>query len=313
MAIPAELSQVAKTLTYTSLGGAKVGIGTTVEIAGGLKINGALRDQYGNVGVAGSVLTSTGIGISWSSSVGSGAQGTSGSQGLQGLQGTEGIQGTQGIQGTAGAQGSQGAQGTQGLQGIQGLQGTQGLQGLQGVQGSGAQGSTGTGSQGAQGTQGLGTQGTQGVAGSAGSGLTITDDTTTNSVRYPTFVDVTTGTATATYVSSSKLNFNPSTGTFSATVFTSLSDRSQKTDITTITDAIETVKKLRGVRYKWVDDHNQPSMGVIAQEIEEVLPEVVTENPGGLKSVSYGNIIGLLIEAIKEQQLRIEELERRNG
>ena len=54
-------------------------------------------------------------------------------------------------------------------------------------------------------------------------------------------------------------------------------------------------------------------MGVIAQEIEEVLPEVVTENPGGLKSVSYGNIVGLLIEAIKEQQVRIEILENRNA
>jgi hypothetical protein len=102
-----------------------------------------------------------------------------------------------------------------------------------------------------------------------------------------------------------------STETIFATVFTSLSDETQKTDITAITDAIETVKQLNGVKYKWIDNHNQPSIGVIAQEIEKVLPEVVTTNKNGLKSVSYGNIVGVLIEAIKEQQVRIEELERK--
>jgi len=146
--------------------------------------------------------------------------------------------------------------------------------------------------------------------GSSGSS-SVTDDTVTDATRYPTFVDVTSGTPTATNVSSSKLTFNPSTGTLSATVFTSLSDKTQKTDITPITNAIETVKQLNGVKYKWIDDHNQPSIGVIAQEIEKVLPEVVTTNENGIKSVSYGNIVGLLIEAIKEQQIRIEKLERK--
>jgi hypothetical protein len=102
-----------------------------------------------------------------------------------------------------------------------------------------------------------------------------------------------------------------STETIFATVFTSLSDETQKTDITAITDAIETVKQLNGVKYKWIDNHNQPSIGVIAQDIEKVLPEVVTTNKNGLKSVSYGNIVGVLIEAIKEQQVRIEDLERK--
>ena len=123
--------------------------------------------------------------------------------------------------------------------------------------------------------------------------------------------DVTSGAISGLFVSSTKLQFNPSTGTLSATVFTSLSDRTQKTDITPITDAIETVKQLQGVKYKWIDNHNKESIGVIAQDIEKVLPEVVNQNPDGLKSVSYGNIVGLLIEAIKEQQVRIEELERK--
>jgi hypothetical protein len=68
---------------------------------------------------------------------------------------------------------------------------------------------------------------------------------------------------------------------------------------------------MNGVYYDWVDSHNAGSVGVIAQEIEKVLPEVVTTNDQGLKTVSYGNIVGVLIEAIKEQQVRIEKLERK--
>jgi aldehyde:ferredoxin oxidoreductase len=68
---------------------------------------------------------------------------------------------------------------------------------------------------------------------------------------------------------------------------------------------------MNGVYYDWIDNHNTGSVGVIAQEMEKILPEVVTTNDRGLKTVSYGNIVGVLIEAIKEQQIRIEELERK--
>ena len=47
---------------------------------------------------------------------------------------------------------------------------------------------------------------------------------------------------------------------------------------------------------------------MIAQEVEKVIPEVVADNPNGLKTVAYGNIVGLLIEAIKDQQTQIQEL-----
>ena len=56
---------------------------------------------------------------------------------------------------------------------------------------------------------------------------------------------------------------------------------------------------MNGVYYDWVDGHNAGSVCVIAQEMEQVLPEVVTVNDQGLKTVSYGNIVGVLIEAIK--------------
>ena len=165
-----------------------------------------------------------------------------------------------------------------------------------------------------------GTVGTAGsVLSSTGSGIewtnppggfSVTDDTSTNSTYYPVFVDVTTGDPTQTSVSSTKLNFNPSTGNFSATQFTSLSDATKKTNIRTIENSIELTKQLEGVRFDWIDNH-KPSLGLIAQEVEKVFPELVETSNDGTKSVSYGNIVGILIEAIKEQQVRIEELERK--
>ena len=78
---------------------------------------------------------------------------------------------------------------------------------------------------------------------------------------------------------------------------TAYSDERLKKNIKTIPNALETVKKLRGVSFER-KDFTGKGIGVIAQEIEQVLPEVVVE--GEYKSVSYGNIVGLLIEAIKE-------------
>ena len=78
---------------------------------------------------------------------------------------------------------------------------------------------------------------------------------------------------------------------------TAYSDERLKENIKTIPNALETVKKLRGVSFNR-KDFGIKGIGVIAQEIEQVLPEVVVD--GEYKSVSYGNIIGLLIEAIKE-------------
>jgi len=85
------------------------------------------------------------------------------------------------------------------------------------------------------------------------------------------------------------------------------SDIRVKENITTIEKALDKVKKLRGVEYNKIDN-TEKSIGVIAQEIEEVIPEVVREDDQGMKSVAYGNITAVLIEAIKEQQNQIDEL-----
>ena len=137
-------------------------------------------------------------------------------------------------------------------------------------------------------------------------GATLSNDTTTNSTFYPTLSSATSGSYTTAVISSTKLTFNPSTGNFSATQFTSLSDKTLKTNIRPIENSVALVQRLQGVRFDWLEN-NKPSLGLIAQEVEEVIPELV-ETDNGIKSVSYSNMIGVLVEAIKEQQNQIEEL-----
>ena len=85
------------------------------------------------------------------------------------------------------------------------------------------------------------------------------------------------------------------------------SDRRKKKDIITIDNALNKVLQLRGVYYTRIDDEIRGRQtGVIAQEINEILPEVVTyASDVDEYGVSYGNIVGVLIEAIKEQQKEI--------
>jgi ribonuclease PH len=62
---------------------------------------------------------------------------------------------------------------------------------------------------------------------------------------------------------------------------------------------------LRGVSYT---KDGKTEVGVIAQEVEEVVPEVVQTNEAGMKSVAYGNLVGVLIESVKELKAEIEDL-----
>jgi hypothetical protein len=91
---------------------------------------------------------------------------------------------------------------------------------------------------------------------------------------------------------------------------TAYSDERLKTDISTIDYALDKLKQLRGVTYRRKETLH-PGMGVIAQEVRDVIPEVVHVGSDGILSVAYGNLVGLLIEAVKELEARVEELEAR--
>lgn len=98
------------------------------------------------------------------------------------------------------------------------------------------------------------------------------------------------------------------TGTVAATDFNSTSDLALKTDITQIEGALDKVRQISGYTFTYKSSE-QRSAGVIAQEIEKILPEAVSGEEGS-KTVAYGNLVALLIEAIKEQQQQIESLKR---
>jgi hypothetical protein len=94
-------------------------------------------------------------------------------------------------------------------------------------------------------------------------------------------------------------------GTITATDFNSTSDLNLKENIKTVDNALETVSTLRGVSFDWKET-GKGSYGVIAQELEEILPDLVKN--GEVKSVNYNGLIGVLIEAVKELKKEVEEL-----
>ena len=87
------------------------------------------------------------------------------------------------------------------------------------------------------------------------------------------------------------------------------SDRNLKTDIKPLQDSLQKVLQLQGVSFNWKST-GQPSIGLIAQDVEKVFPEIVaTDSKTGLKSVAYENLIAPLIESVKEQQKEINNLQ----
>jgi hypothetical protein len=91
----------------------------------------------------------------------------------------------------------------------------------------------------------------------------------------------------------------------------SSSDRQLKDNVLPIENALEKVKQIGGYTFDWNDMqgvHKGHDVGVIAQEIEAVMPEIVITRDNGFKAVKYEKIVALLIEAVKEQQKQIEEL-----
>ena len=99
-------------------------------------------------------------------------------------------------------------------------------------------------------------------------------------------------------------------GYVNATAFYPYSDARLKTNIQTFPDALQVIKQLRGVTFDWKKD-GTPGAGVIAQEVEKVMPSAVKTDTNGIKSVDYDQLIAPLIEAVKEQQNQIDALTKK--
>lgn len=274
-----------------------------------------------------------------------GPKGDSGARGPQGIQGTQGIQGIQGPPGTSptaasvattlkadaafltSVKGPKGDSGARGPQGIQGLQGPQGIQGIQGPPGKGLDGtivrdplhicssnmsicqtyeipSFNINANGKGGIQSA-------IHGNAVDTYSGYFQRKTVAGGSPVSV------AALGWIDASGKNW---AGYFVGDVSVSGtctgcsvngSDRNIKKDIATIPSAVEKLKQINGVSFKWNEkgpQNTNTQFGVIAQEVQAVLPEAVTKSENGHLAVDYNAITALLIEAVKNQDRVIQEM-----
>lgn len=99
------------------------------------------------------------------------------------------------------------------------------------------------------------------------------------------------------------------------------SDIRLKRNVSQLNNALDNISNLRGVTFLWDTEKEQHNMnmprgnqiGFIAQEVEEIYPELVTIGPNGFKQVDYDKVTPIMVEAIKEQQIQISNLQQQNA
>lgn len=152
----------------------------------------------------------------------------------------------------------------------------------------------------------------------AGSFVSYSSGTTYNGSSAITVSVAATSLNTGNTIVSRDISGDFSAGTISVSYLTatqtvqgkdlvSTSDQNLKENIRTFSNGLDTINSLRGVNFDWKDT-SKPSIGVIAQELEEVLPELV--HNGEIKTVNYNGLVGVLIEAIKELSAEVQELKQ---
>ena len=104
-------------------------------------------------------------------------------------------------------------------------------------------------------------------------------------------------------------------GTITCQSVAETSDKRLKKNIEKIQNPLEKLDKINGYTFDWIENkeihnHSNKDIGVIAQEIEEVLPELTITRDNGYKAVKYDKLTALLIECVKSQQIQIQNLEK---
>jgi hypothetical protein len=132
--------------------------------------------------------------------------------------------------------------------------------------------------------------------------ITLDNSNITNGAGYTTYTS-NQATNNNSNVTFGTIDCSSLTATGNVTAF---SDATLKTDIHTINEALGIVGKLRGVTYKWLSN-GEADIGVIAQEVQEVVPEVVKETLDGLKTVDYGRLVSVLINAVNELNEKLDK------
>ena len=217
--------------------------------------------------------------------------GQNGPQGPAGPQGATGPTGPQGPTGPTGPKGDTGATGATGPKGDTGATGPTGPQGPAGP----------TGSTGATGPQGpAGADGSPDTAAQVRAKL-VTVDGSGSGID----ADLLDGSHASAFALLSGATFS---GTVTAPNFVSSSDARLKSEIVPITEALAKVQALTGVTFTMAGSDVR-QMGLIAQDVQAVAPEAVIEAEGVLR-LAYGNLVGLLVEAIKDLAQEVDQLKR---
>jgi len=180
--------------------------------------------------------------------------------------------------------------------------------------------------------------------------VSVTDQTASATTHYPLFTTASSGTISATQVSTTKVSYQPSTGILTlggnqaasskttgtlvvtggvgisgalyvgADIYSyASSDARLKENLSKIDNSLEKLLKISGYQYHWnkiaqemYPERTMQDVGVIAQEVKEVIPSAVVERDDGYLAVRYDKLIPLLIEAVKSLKEEIDNMKREN-
>lgn len=144
-------------------------------------------------------------------------------------------------------------------------------------------------------------------------GAALTDNNSDSATNYIPFTTQTQSdgflTAARVAISTRVLSYQPSTGTLSTTLFNETSSIALKENINPITDALDKVLKLQGYVYDRKDGSRKDEPGLIAEEVDKIVPNVVTKNSKGEpESIAYQRLVAYLIESVKELKAELDTI-----
>ncbi len=145
----------------------------------------------------------------------------------------------------------------------------------------------------------------------ASGSLSLSNQTASATVHYPVITTATSGTVTSANVSSTKLAFTPSTGSLSATLFNETSSIALKENFRPIEDALDKILQLTGLIYDRKDGSQINEVGLIAEDVNKIIPNVVGKNTNGVPvTIAYQRITAYLIEAVKMLKQQVDEIKK---
>jgi hypothetical protein len=147
----------------------------------------------------------------------------------------------------------------------------------------------------------------------AATGPAITDNNTDSGTNYISFTTQTSGSLTAARISTATraLTYQPSTGTLSTTIFNETSSVTLKENFRPIDNALDRILQLTGLIYDRKDGSSKNEVGLIAEDVEKIIPNVVGKDKDGNPSnIAYQRLTAYLIEAVKSLKKEIDQLKR---